>query len=104
MAINEEHLSIVVMSMAVMFSYKGRHFNLQVTEDNKREFVFTEVQKDKTPTPDDMLTGALETSEIATAKIFWDGDVPSDPLVREAMDVITGYLVERNLLAVSKGN
>lgn len=102
MAINEEHLTNVMYAFSVMFTYKEHYFSLQLTDDELPAFIFVEVEEGRAPAQEDLIHGTLEPSQVATAKICWDGDIPSDPLAREAMDVIVGYMVERKILPLAK--
>jgi len=91
-----------MVGFSVAFIYKGRHFSLSLKEAGSPIFCLLEVRKGEMPDPSNMLSGMLKHSKIATAKIHWDGAFPKDPLVAEAMDVITGYLVERNFISLSE--
>jgi len=98
MAFREEHLSGIFFSFTVGFTYKGRTFSFMLTEQDKdARFGFTEV-KNAQPRVEDILWGTLQPSETAAAKIFWDGAIPSDLILCEAMDTIVGYMVERGHL------
>lgn len=98
MAYREEHLSGIMISFTVGFTYKGRSFSFMLTEqDGDARFAFTEVNN-RMPRIEDILWGTLEPSGVAAAKIFWDKEMPSDIIVREAMDTIVGYMVERKYL------
>jgi len=103
-AINEEHLDDIAFALAVTFTYKGRFFSLNVQEDEERVFALIPAPEGRpVNVEEDALTGVLEPSEIAAAKIHWDEDFPEDDIA-EAMDAIVGYMVERGILNFEKVN
>lgn len=102
MAINEEYLSRIMYYFSVMFTYKEHYFSLQLTDEDPPSFIIVEVEEGKAPAQEDLIHGTLEPSLLAAAKIGWDGELPSDPLVREAMDVIVAYMVERKILPLGQ--
>ena len=103
MAFREEHLSNIGFSVNVGFTYKGRQFAVSFIEDAEElaRFLFSDAQE-YPPRQEDVLQGTLEPSDTMAARIVWDGEIPSDIIIVEAMDTIVGYMVERKHLTVRK--